>query len=104
MVWHVAACAIFGQCGLRCLPVAEGAAMSEMYSTVRGTVRNDEYYMTGDVKTTVKSKEEIEAYLQDRWPGQIEPVRGPIRRIASTQRTSGGKKRWHIKLPGSKPK
>ena len=43
----------------------------EFYSPVRGPVRNDEYHMTGKVHTTVKSKDEIEAYLQERWPGQI---------------------------------
>lgn len=57
--------------------------------------------LSGRVITTYHSKEWIEDYLQRRWPGKIGPVKGPIRKAPITE---GGKKRWHIELPGSTPK
>lgn len=57
--------------------------------------------LNGRVITTYHSKEWIREYLQRRWPGKIEPIKGPIRKAP---RTEDGKKRWHIELPGSSPK
>lgn len=75
--------------------------MSEFYSPVRGPVRNDEYHMTGKVSVTYKSQEEIEEYLQSRWPGQIQPVKGPLRNTSAQHK----KKNWNnFALAGSNPK
>lgn len=73
----------------------------ELYSPVRGPKRHDEYHMTGKVHTTVKPLDEIEAYLQERWPGQIQPIKGPLRNTSATHK----KKNWNnFALAGSNPK
>lgn len=54
--------------------------MSEMYSPVKGPVRHDEDVLQGDVKTITCSREEIERMLEERWPGQIRPIKVPLHR------------------------
>ena len=77
--------------------------MSEFYSPVRGPVPHDEYHVTGKVVVSYKTPEEIEEYLQRKWPGKIAPIKGPLR--LSKAREKQKERTWNnLSLPGSNPK
>lgn len=75
----------------------------EFYSPVRGPKRHDEYHLQGKVVVSYKTPEEIEEYLQRRWPEKIQPVKGPLRLPKAREKQK--ERTWNnFSLKGSNPK
>lgn len=71
----------------------------ELYSPIRGPMRNDEDVLNGDVKITVASREEIEALLAREFPGRIAPISEPLDKTPKGGRTHIGIGRKVIEFP-----
>ena len=69
------------------------------YSPIPGRGPNDEEVLQGDVRTTVVSKEEIEALLAREFPGKIAPISEPLDKTPKGGRTHIGIGRKVVEFP-----